>query len=145
MARFWEDYNLGDKSISPGRTLTDGLVTMFAALVGYTDPFIVDEEAAKKSVFGTRVAPGSLTLAFGDKLGFDMDEETYIALVGLEGRFKMGAKVGDTVRVESEIVEKKPTKDPARGILIEKSIVRNQLGAELVEVKVVNMVKRKPK
>jgi len=143
MARYWEDYDIGEKYQSPGQTITDGMATIYNGLLGYSDPWLIDEEEAKKSVFGTRVAAGSLTLAFADTHTLPSDVETQIALVGLEGRFKSGARIGDTVRAESEIIEKRPTKDPGRGLIIVKTIVRNQLGTEIVEAKIVNMVKRK--
>jgi len=143
MAKYWEDYEIGEKYSSPGRTLTEALVTMYVSLLQMDDPWFLDEEEAKKSVFGTLVAPGSMTLAFADKLGFPFDKETQIALVGLEGRFKQGGHVGDTIRAESEIIDKKPTKDPGRGILFVKTVISNQLGVELTEAKIINMVKRK--
>ena len=31
MARYWEDYEVGEKYCGPGRTLTDALVTMYAS------------------------------------------------------------------------------------------------------------------
>ena len=152
MARYWEDYNVGDKFYTRGRTVTDSLVSVCSGLLGITERFVWDEEQAKKSVFGARTAPGTLMLVLVDALQLlshdgarpFLDPETSIALVGIEGRFKSPTHLGATVSAESEIMEKKETRNPERGIIIFKSILRNQLDVELIEAKLTHLVMRRP-
>ena len=147
MARYWEDYNVGDKYRTPGKTITESAVTIMIGLGGFTMPFFTDEEAAKDSAFGTRIAPGRLTLFMmgGLEEQSDMwDEETMIALLGIDKvRAKAPLKPGDTIRVVMEITEKRETKNPQRGVIIHQSTCTNQRGEELITTETAHLVKRK--
>lgn len=153
MVKYWEDYNIGDKFLSRGRTITDSFVSVCSGLLGANEFFIWDEEEAKKTVFRGRIAPGPLMLALVDALSLVsrddarpfIDPKTDIALLGIEGRFKSPTHIGDTVVAEIEIIEKKETKNPERGILFFKSILRNQNNIELIEAKTAAMVQRRLK
>ena len=60
--KYYEDINMGDRVTTAGKTITDTFITLVVGLAGYTEPFFHDEEYAKKSIFGGRVAPGVLTI-----------------------------------------------------------------------------------
>lgn len=146
MARYWEDYKAGDKFKSPGRTMTEAIVNVCAGLVGLTEAFFWNEEEARKSIFGSRVAPGCLTLMMMDSLNDRfLDKETSIALVGIEGRFQSPVRVNDTIRVESEITKKRETRNPARGLIICESICYNQRDEAVAKAEIRTMVMRRQK
>ena len=153
MTKYWEDYNVGDKFLSRGRTITDTIVSVCSGLLGANEFFVWDEEEAKKSVFGGRIAPGPLMLALTDALSLVsredarpfIDPETDIALLGIEGKFKSPAHIGDTVTAKLEISDKRETKNPERGILYFRSVLSNQNDTELIEAHTVAMVTRRPK
>ena len=42
--RYFEDFNVGDKIITPGKTITDTAITTIVGLAGFTDGFFQDEE-----------------------------------------------------------------------------------------------------
>jgi acyl dehydratase len=48
---------------SAEREITGDLVDAFCALTGDVDPLHVDEEFARASPYGARIAPGSLVIA----------------------------------------------------------------------------------
>ena len=151
MAKYWEDFNIGERYYSRGLTVTDSIVSVCSGLLGITEVVVWDEEAAKKTVFGGRVAPGSLMLTLCDALSLINREdakplfapEVSIALVGIEGKFKAPTRIGDTVSAEFEIVEKRETKNPERGLIMYKCTLRNQSNTELIEAKLTNLIKRR--
>ena len=58
--RYYEDAKVGDECITPSVTVTAEMINAYADLSGDHTPIHVDEEYARKSDFGTRVAHGLL-------------------------------------------------------------------------------------
>lgn len=148
MPKYWEDYAIGEKFATPGRTIGEGMINIIIGLAGFTIPFFWDEEEAKKTAFGTRIAPGRLTLllmgGLEEQSGF-WDHETMIALLGIDKvRMKAPLKFGDTIRVEGELIGKTETRNPDRGIITHRSICRSQKGEVIAEAETTHLVKRKP-
>jgi acyl dehydratase len=145
--KYWEDYNIGDKFETPGKTITEAAISIMIGLGGYTLPLFLNEEEAKKTMFGSRIAPGRLTLfmmgGLEEQSGM-WDEETMIALLGIDKvRAKAPLRAGDTISVEMEVIDKRETKSPDRGIIVHKSICRNQKDEEIMEVETTHLVKRR--
>ena len=147
MTRYWEDYNVGDRFKTPGRTITESMTSLMVSLGGFNQPFFLDEEEAKKSLFGGMIAPGRLTIfmmgGLEEQSGM-WDEETMLALMGIDKiRIKAPLRPGDTLRVEMEITEKRETSKPDRGIIIHKSVCKNQRGEEVAETEAAHLLKRR--
>lgn len=62
MSKCFEDFKVGETFRTPAKTMTDVAITMMVSLAGFTHPLFHDEEYAKGTPFGSRVAPGRLTL-----------------------------------------------------------------------------------
>ena len=147
MSKYWEDFHVGETFSSPAKTLTEGAITMMVGLAGFTIPLFNDEEYAKKTSFGTRIAPGRMTLfvmgGLEEQIG--IYDDTVIALVGLDKvRFKGPLKAGDTIHVEFEVVELKETSRPDRGIMVHRSRCVNQRGEVLIENEATHLMLRRP-
>lgn len=147
MAKYWDDYQVGENFVTPGRTVSEGMINIIVGLAGFTLPLFWDEEAASKTAFGTRIAPGRLTLLFmgglEEQCGF-WDEETMVALVGIDKvRITSPLRPGDTLRVYGEVIEKRETKNLQRGIIVHRSICKNQMGETVAETESAHLVKRK--
>jgi acyl dehydratase len=105
---YYEDLNVGDEHLSTGRTVTETDVVSFAGLSGDFNNMHIDEEFAKKTVFGTRVAHGLCVLSIASGLWFTMPRLATVAFMGLEDwRFSGAVKFGDTVRITRKLAEKK--------------------------------------
>ncbi len=147
MPKYWEDYNIGEKFEGPGRTISEATIETMAALSGHTMFLFWDEERCRDTVFGGRIAPGLMTVLVMDGLEEQSgvwDEETVIALAGIDGaRIKAPLRAGDTIRTETEIVDKKETKNPERGLIFHKNVCRNQRGEEVAEYQGTHFVKRR--
>ena len=59
---------VGEKFVSPGRTITEADIVMFAALTGDWAELHTNAEYVKKTIFGQRIAHGLLTLSIASGL-----------------------------------------------------------------------------
>ncbi|WP_027363967.1 MaoC/PaaZ C-terminal domain-containing protein [Desulfotruncus alcoholivorax] len=119
--KLFNEWVVGDEYITPGRTITETDVVMFAALSGDYNELHTSKEYMKKSEFGERIVHGLLGLAISHGLLFRTGilEGTGIAFLGIESwQFKAPIFFGDTVYVKVKVVEKRPSKSkPDRGII----------------------------
>ena len=146
MSKYFEDFKVGEVFRTPGKTMTEGAIAMMVGLGGFTVPLFNDEEYARQTPFGSRIAPGRLTLfvmgGLEEQIG--IYDETVIALVGLdEVRFKAPLRAGDTIHVEFEVINLKETSKPDRGIMVHKSKCLNQRGEVLIECEATHLMRRR--
>ena len=131
---YFEDFTIGDRFKSPGRTLTDAHFLFFAGLTGDDHPLHYDDEYAKKTRFGKRLAHGllltSLTAAGASTLS-PLIEDSIVAFVEQTTRFRAPAFIGDTLYPEHEVVglERKRS----AGLLTLRVALKNQRGETVLE------------
>lgn len=142
---YYEDYAVGDEFITPGRTVTEADVVMFAGLTGDYNRIHTDAEYMKDSIFGERIAHGLLGLALvnGLKYRTDVDSDGVIAFLGLTWKFSGPIKLGDTIHAIVRIASKRETSKPDRGIMIQSIQVLNQRGEVVQEGEFTSMLKRR--
>ena len=132
--RFFEDFAVGDRFESPGKTLTDAHFLFFAGMTGDAHPLHYDDEYAKRTRFGRRLAHGllltSLT-AVGASTLSPLLEGSIIAFVEQTTRFLGPAFIGDTVKPEHEIVALDPKR--SAGLLTLRVTLTNQRGELILE------------
>ena len=61
--KYFEDLKIGEHFETPRRTVTEADIVNFAGISGDYNPLHIDEEFAKKTRFGARIAHGVLTLS----------------------------------------------------------------------------------
>ena len=149
MSKYYEDLNIGDEFVSPiSRTITETDVVNFVSLSGMYEPLFIDEEYAKKTPFGKRIAPGLLTLAIslGLSIRLGLTDKTALGLLGMD-RMQWPAPVsmGDTVSCIVKVINKRETSKPDRGIIVYKHTVRNQRGETVLEYERTQLIRRRPK
>lgn len=131
---FFEEFQVGERYLTYGRTITEGDLSLFCALVGYHVPLFIDEEYAKRTSYGGRIVPSSMIMAFSTGMTENLFRDV-IALLGVDrGRFLLPVHPGDTIKTEVEILEKKETSDPSRGIVVFRDRVINQRGETVFEI-----------
>ena len=131
---YWDDAELGCECISPTVTVTEKMVNTYAELTGDFTPVHVDEEYAKTTPFGTRVAHGLFGLSIADGLKTRSDYRFVPGMsLGWTWDFKLPIKLGDTVHVKFRVGSKRPVKRPGWGIVILPSELINQKG-EVVQL-----------
>lgn len=105
-------------------------------------PFHLNEDAARASLFQGLAASGWHTAALTMRLLVDSDLKPAGGIIGAgfdELRWPLPVRPGDELRVESEILEVRPLKSRAdRGVVKVKTTTLNQRG-EAVQVSVGNL------
>jgi acyl dehydratase len=128
--RHFEDFQVGDKIVTRGRTITEADIVTFSAFSGDWHPLHTDVEYAKKGPFKERIAHGFLVLSVASGL-LPLSEIAIIAFYGIDKlRFVNPVKLLDTIHVEFETVEKQE-RDARGGVITFQQTVRNQRGEEV--------------
>ena len=100
-----EEIAIGEKA-SFSKTITEGDVYLYAGIIGDLNPAHIDEEAAKKGIFGKRIAHGMLTAGLvSTVLGMKLRGEGTIYM-GQELKFTKPVYFGDTITATVEACEK---------------------------------------
>ena len=139
--RYWEDYELGAVYDMGSKTMTKEEIIDFATKFD-PQPFHLDEEAAKKSIFKGLAASGWHTAAITMKLVTDGGMPIAGGIIGASGElaWPRPTRPGDVLRMESEVQEIMPSKSrPDRGMITMRIETKNQ-NNELVQVFTVKMV-----
>ena len=101
---YLEDLEVGMKS-STNMVITGEKIDTFAELTGDKNPIHVDEEFAKTTMFGQRIAHGALSASLiSAVLGNDLPGPGAV-FVELNLRFRRPAFIGDDVIAVAEVAE----------------------------------------
>lgn len=147
--RYLEDFAAGQTFVTSGRIRVEAeRVKAFAAEFD-PQPFHQDEEAAARSPFGKLAASGWHTAAITMRLLVGSDFSPANGIIGAgfdELRWPRPVYPGDELRVESEILEVRPSKSrPEQGLVKVRTTTLNQNG-EAVQISVGNLiVPRRPR
>lgn len=145
--KFFEDFEQGDVMVTRGRTIDIGAITNFAELTGDFYPLHIDEEAAKRTRFGTRIAHGPFTFAIAVGLvgssGFYGD--AIAALLEIRSlRATKPVIAGDTLKVRAEVIELSAGESPRYGTIGVNYSARNQRDEEVMVFQQFMLARRRP-
>ena len=141
---YFEDYEVGKEIRSSSRTVTEADIVNFAGITGDWNPLHTDEEFAKKSAFGRRIAHGTLTFAImtGLLTRLGMIEKTIVAFYGVDKlRFTKPVFIGDTITAIARVVEKEDRGDA--GMIVMEAEVVNQRGEKVLTCVLRFLVKKR--
>ena len=145
MSKYWEEFEVGKRYTTYGRTVTEGDLSLFCAFVGYHVPLFTDEEYAKTTPYGGRIAPSSFTMSISTAMTESLFRDTVLALISVDnGRFLAAVKAGDTIRTEVEVVSKRETRAADRGIVVFRDHVLNQRGQTVFQIAKTVLLRRRP-
>ena len=144
--RYFEEFAVGERFVTRGRTITEADIVAFAALTGDYNPLHVDAEFGKTTQFGERIAHGMLgaSYAVGLIAALGLTEGTVIAIVHMTLDFTGPIRIGDTVHVDQTVKSMRETKKADRGIIIFEVKLMNQRGKVVQKGERVLLVSRKP-
>lgn len=129
------DIKIGD-SFKKERLVTDELVRAFAEVSGDYNPIHLDEDFAKTTRFGRRIAHGMLSGAFiSAVLGYEMTEKKIVYL-SQTLKFTAPVFIGDTVTTTATVTAIREDKN----IVTMDTICTNQNGEMVVKGESVVMV-----
>ncbi|MCL4869468.1 MAG: dehydratase [Anaerolineae bacterium] len=126
--RYFEEFNIGDKVVTVGRTITEADIVTFAGVSGDFNRIHTDAAYAAAAPFGQRVAHGLLiqSIATGLAVRTGVIEDTVLAFRELTCKFSLPVFIGDTIHVELEVVETKAFRRLGGGNVTMKVSVINQ-------------------
>ena len=143
---FFDDFAPGQHFQTGSRSISQDEIIEFA---GQWDRqfFHLDAEAARSSIFGGLIASGFHTLL----VTFDLVVEAAIWTESSQGspgferlRWLKPVRPGDTLTVEVEVVETKPSRKGDRGYVVWDHTTRNQHGETVMTFRSTGIVMRRP-
>jgi 3-hydroxybutyryl-CoA dehydratase len=143
-SRFFEDFEVEARYPTRVRTITDADHEAFCRLVGYEVPMFLDDAYAKAKGMPGRICPSHLIMSFSTAMTGDLFRESIIALMAIENAQFLGVvRPGDSLRTEVEVVEKRETSKPDRGIVVFRDHVYNQHGVEVFRNDKIALIRRR--
>ena len=144
---YFEDLKVGDRYQSEPYEVTESAILDFAREFD-VQPFHLDDEVAKKSVFNGLAASGWHTAAIAMRLFTTGPLQFVGGAIGLgvdELRWPAAVRPGDTLRLETEIMELRPSRSkPGQGLIRIRNVTSNQRGEVVLSYFANAMVQRRP-
>ncbi|QCO14397.1 MaoC family dehydratase [Azospirillum brasilense] len=145
--RYLDDLTSGDRFTGGPVTVTEEDIVAFARQFD-PQPFHLDPEAARDSVFGGLAASGWHTAGLTMRMIVTGNGALAGGFVGMgveDIRWPMPTRPGDVLRIESEILEVRVSaKRPDRGIARVRTTTLNQDGAVVQQMTANLLVPRRP-
>ncbi|MBW7919058.1 MAG: dehydratase [Anaerolineae bacterium CFX3] len=144
---YFEEFSVGQKIASVGRTVTEGDIMTFAGLTGDYNQIHTDAAFAAGTQFGQRIAHGllGLSIAVGLLMRTGALEGTVLAFREIvEWKFVRPVFIGDTLRVEMEVKELKAMPRIGGGQALVALDVKNQKDETLMRGTLTVLVASKP-
>src|SRR4029450_9699901 len=144
---YFEDFTPGREFRTDGATITEAQILDFA-LAFDPQPFHLDAEAAKQSIFGGLIASGFHTMALTFRL-FAQTRALAACSLGSPGvdelRWLRPVRPGDTLRAVVRVAEQRPSSSkPDRGIARLQWTTLNQAGEPVLTMTSMQLVRRRP-
>ena len=138
---YLEDLAIGQRFVTGTKTVDEAELKAFAA-TNDPQPFHLDPEAAKSTMFGGLAASGWHTAAMTMRLIVDGGPPFAWGIIGGGGELSWPkpTRAGDVLQVETEILEITPSRSrPERGMVTVRNDTRNQDG-DVVQSFVVKII-----
>ncbi len=145
--KYWfEDFPAGMAVEIAGPTLTRESILEYARRYD-PQPFHVDEEAGKRSMYGGLIASGWHTVSLAMRMICDayLLDAASLGSPGVnEVRWLKPVRPGDTIRLRMTVIEAKPSRSkPDRGTVLHRWEVLNQQGDAVMTMEGYGMFRRR--
>ncbi len=144
---YFEQFELGHKVTTPGRTISEADIMSFAGVSGDFNSIHTDAEYSANTPFGKRVAHGLLILSIVSGLAVrtGIMEGTVIAFREIrDWKFSLPVYIGDTVYAVMEVIEVKPLPRLGGGSITLDVNVLNQDNATVMRGKWLALMQSQP-
>lgn len=141
---YFDDLAVGATQHTRGRTITEADIVNWCAITGDWFVLHTDKEFAAKSMFGQRIAPGMMVLAFTGGLGVPALGTALLANYGSDRvRYPQPTYIGDTLHAEIEVEDLK-VRDDETGVASFRWDMVNQDGKTVMASKLKVLLRRSP-
>ena len=144
--RYFEDVQVGEKASLGTHTVTEEEILAFARRYD-PQPFHIDAEAAKRSIFGGLIASGWHTCAIMMKMTVEADRKSRAVTTGSPGvdscRWLKPVRPGDTLAGRTEVLETWPSRSKPIGFVRSRVEMLNQRGEIVLSLVGIAMYRRR--
>jgi acyl dehydratase len=145
--KYWEDFEVGETADLGSCSLTEEQIMAFARKYD-PQPFHVDPEAARRSIFGGLIASGWHTCALMMRLSVEAAQREQAAATGSPGidscRWLKPVRPGDVLTGATEVLETWPSRTRAIGFVRRRVEMVNQRGEAVLAIVGISMYQRRP-
>jgi acyl dehydratase len=144
--QYFEDFAVGQKFASEPRPVSTAEIKAFAAQFD-PQPFHLDEDAARKSLFDGLAASGWHTAAMSMRLCLESSFRPAGGIIGSGGELTWSKPVrpGDRLRVEIEVIETRLSRSrPGQGLVKVHIATQNQHGDTVQTFSPTLLIDRRP-
>ena len=140
---YFDDMHLGQRFRSVGRSIIEADLATFIGVTGMQEVMFNNLEYIEhETIQKKRIVPGLMALGIAEGLILGPTlQKTGIAFLNMTMDIKGPVCVGDTIHVEMEVIELKPTSDGKRGLVRTRNQVINQRGELVMEYTPLRMQK----
>jgi acyl dehydratase len=138
----FEDLRVGFRFRTHRRTVAEADLASFINLTWMTEELFAVEDDSQRDIKG-RAVPGALVYSFAEGLLLPTMQDTGLAFLNASLDVRRPTLVGDTIHVESEVIEHRLTSKGDRGLVRFANRVVNQRGEVVLEYNPLRLLKRK--
>lgn len=138
----FEDLAVGFRFRTHRRTISEADVSNFVNLTWLTEELFAVADDSRRAIKG-RPVPGALVYAFAEGLLLPTMQDTGLAFLNATLDIKAPTAVGDTIHVEAEVTEARPTSKGDRGLVRFANRVVNQRNETVLEYNPLRLLKRR--
>ena len=132
----FEDLKVGFRLRTHRRTIREADLANFVWLTGLTEELFTVKEAKQ-------LVPGALVYSFAEGLLLPTMQDTGLAFLNATIDIKGPTMVGDTIRVECEVAERRLASKGERGLVRFRNQVKNQRDEVVLEYNPLRLLKKK--
>lgn len=141
---WWDDMGVGTRFVSRRRTVTETDLVNFVNLSWLNEELFANAGDRSHLPIQGRVVPGALVYTFAEGLSAPSFQVAGMAFLGMTLDIRGPTFVGDTLRVECEVIEQRETSKPDRGLVRTRNHIVNQHGATVMVYEPLRMMRRRP-
>jgi len=143
---YFEDFSTGGQYATDRRTITEADHINFTTAFGFFEPLFMDRAyVVNETPYKKPIVPGALTFSISEGLTIlsGILHGTGLAFLGVELKVVRPVFIGDTVGVKIDVVDKRQTRKPDRGVVTFFQQVNNQDDEPVMEYTIRRMIRRK--
>ena len=141
---YYEDQEPGTRWHTAGRTIFESDLAGYINLTWFTEELFTNVHDRSGFAIQGRPVPALLVMAFAEGLVLPSMDRTGLAFLNVTMDVKGPTQVGDTIRVNCEVIEAKLTSAGDKGLVRTRNTVSTQSGQVVLVYEPLRLVKRRP-
>lgn len=139
----YEDLTPGTRWHTAGRTIFESDLAHYVNLTWFTEELFTNTHDRESFAITGRPVPAIMVMAFAEGLVLPSMDRTGLAFLHVDMDVKAPTQVGDTVRVDCEVIEARTTSRGDRGVVRTRNTVSNQSGQVVLVYQPLRLIKRR--